>query len=649
MFHPDFEAPDIHGSKIDANEQLLSGPSNARIEPTLPDFHEDPDPPILKDLASPFRYEPTPPDIDLDTNTLNVASEIEGTNILLIQGFAALFHTNEAMRTLISSAMEKEGAELDVIRAKSRRLLERFALELEAEMHGNTYHAVSGFIRSFSGLIVMEMFSALLLGDQDSRAQNPESSQNTTPPRELVERYLCRNLGSADEVPGHVDRIEHFIEESIAYRALYSRLHHIVFPTMHSRLQELVDSWSKPDHRYHGFITRYKLPNLVSELHNIDPQKIKLNLDGNFIGLHRIINRYQNAVELWTGTRWDWWPLPQCVRILKEEEVRLQWDCACGEVRWAEVPSPFFKRLTSIICSLPLSGTPEHTLPPHLPSSQSILGKAAIRNNQKHIRPSQNTHTHHQSTTFLMGSVGQSGSSQVTTSHATTPKHRIILIVKKGADYDIAQIGIDTFSSYEFFSSLKEHYFRIRGSFRNWFSVWRYSHCDFYKCEKFDDHAFFPAEKNKFPDIANDDYEYAPKPMDNIPPISEHEFQKRFCACYNPGGLCRFYHKCKSVGAHSSATALELFPKKKTELKEGGDAREDFWGIYAREWISFRRVSFYNFVCVLPVAIFFISRISPAGYGTDLQNPSVPFFMMFAMLSFFWGIFITSVQFGKSH
>jgi len=88
-----------------------------------------------------------------------------------------------------------------------------------------------------------------------------------------------------------------------------------------------------------------------------------------------------------------------------------------------------------------------------------------------------------------------------------------------------------------------------------------------------------------------------------------------------------------------------------TELEEEGDRRENFWELYAREMISLRWVMFYNFVCILPLLAFFIAWVLPVGnsYRSDLQNPSVPFSIMAAMLSLFWSVFFSSLQFGMLH
>ncbi|OTA79949.1 hypothetical protein M434DRAFT_234662 [Hypoxylon sp. CO27-5] len=135
--------------------------------------------------------------------------------------------------------------------------------------------------------------------------------------------------------------------------------------------------------------------------------------------------------------------------------------------------------------------------------------------------------------------------------------------------------------------------------------------------------------------------------MDNIPPVSEHEFQKHFYTCHRPEPLGHWYHKCKALGANSY-NILDFFPKKKTELEEGGDKREVFWGIYAREIISLQRVLVYNLIFLCPMLAFFAIWILSLGKNTQLQNPSVPFSMMLGMLSLFWSILLSSLQFGRS-
>ncbi|TQN64274.1 hypothetical protein CSHISOI_11154, partial [Colletotrichum shisoi] len=172
-------------------------------------------------------------------------------------------------------------------------------------------------------------------------------------------------------------------------------------------------------------------------------------------------------------------------------------------------------------------------------------------------------------------------------------------------DYQLAQIGVEPLKCHQFFRDLKARYGGLRGYVRMWFSVWVYSHCDFYMCEKFEDHEFVPKKEHEFPEAFNLDYDFIPKPAERetMPPVTPHEFYRRFHACYDRTSALHFHPHCRKLSGHSG-DILDKFPKKRSEL-EGGDARVVFWGIYARERIAMVRVLCYNFVCVLPMLVFF--------------------------------------------
>ncbi|KAL4957536.1 hypothetical protein BDW69DRAFT_180461 [Aspergillus filifer] len=210
--------------------------------------------------------------------------------------------------------------------------------------------------------------------------------------------------------------------------------------------------------------------------------------------------------------------------------------------------------------------------------------------------------------------------------------------------YLLSQIDVHKFDDDTFFQALRSEYYRLRGRMRNWFSVWRYSHCDFYQFHKFDDAAYAPKLKDDYPQT-RDDYEYNPDPMDIIPPITEHEFYCRFYSCFRSNGISvHLLHSCRKAGGNSS-DALNLLPKKKVRLEEYGDKRQMFWGIYAREVICFRWVVAYNIVCLVPMVIFLFLWMFPFGYKGDLQNAAVPLTAMLGLLTLFWGFFIGNIKF----
>lgn len=89
-----------------------------------------------------------------------------------------------------------------------------------------------------------------------------------------------------------------------------------------------------------------------------------------------------------------------------------------------------------------------------------------------------------QKTTGLtQGNAVQPGLSQLEApiDQSAVTDSRVLFLVKRGTDYKLAQICVKGLHCREFFMQLRQEYFHLRGFFRGWLSVWRYSHCDFYR------------------------------------------------------------------------------------------------------------------------------------------------------------------------
>ncbi|KAJ5324219.1 hypothetical protein N7476_002819 [Penicillium atrosanguineum] len=612
---------------------------------------------------------------------------------LLIQEFANLLNENRDMLSLLLIGISKEPIGFDRMRNNFRKLLKHFANNFKAEILNESHRDLRRFVSSYSVMITRELFAMVPIDEQRKikphvmEAEHGITSvekrlaherkmafflqslhRGGTAPQtsEVIEvinsdneesdqESVAEEAGEDEPYEGslqNLGQMKHFILESAAYQILHRQLEEFVQPSLKSRFRDLVTRWSDPEHKNYGDAARYKLRNLVTDLQHVSPFDIRFERDEIGSRFVTFIGHYQHLIERWTGEPWDWWPLPRCPRPLAESETRLRWKCVCGEERWAEVPNALVKRLQSIIRSLPVDTlATQITQPPPEAHTRSNPNPRSVLNNR--LISNQTSYQDHR--------VGQPGGSSSNPSLHRRPsglkaniadmsisRRRVLFLAKKGGDYKLAQIRVSNMNSHTFFSTMKKEYFRLRGVLRGWFSVWRYSHCDFYKFEKFDDHEFALKIKDSFPDHANTDYEYQPRPMDNIPPISEHEFKTRFYACHKPRPLLHLHHECRRLGAHSS-DILKFLPKKKTELEEAGNKREDFWGIYAREDISLRWIILYNSVCVSPLLAFFFAWIVPQGLGTDLQNPSIPLSMMIAMLSLFWSVYLSSLQFGRSH
>jgi hypothetical protein len=135
--------------------------------------------------------------------------------------------------------------------------------------------------------------------------------------------------------------------------------------------------------------------------------------------------------------------------------------------------------------------------------------------------------------------------------------------------------------------------------------------------------------------------------MLNIPPIGKREFYKRFHNS-NPSTLSIFRrrYQCRTA---CSDEALRLLPKKLSELDETSDTREAFWGIRACERVSALGVLCYNLVCISPSLAFFFASSLKMTSSFDLQDPSVPLQITVALLTMFWGIFLSNLRVGGDH
>jgi hypothetical protein len=141
------------------------------------------------------------------------------------------------------------------------------------------------------------------------------------------------------------------------------------------------------------------------------------------------------------------------------------------------------------------------------------------------------------------------------------------------------------------------------------------------------------------PDPGDVNYRYSPKPAES-PPITEHEFRRRFNACYDRClasriSAFRHFHKCRSPCRHSQ-DALSRIPKRLRDLEESGDKREIFWGIIAKDRISVVKVVIYHILILCAPFLFCFLWLFSWGHSGDLQNASVPAVMTVSLLSMFW-------------
>lgn len=139
--------------------------------------------------------------------------------------------------------------------------------------------------------------------------------------------------------------------------------------------------------------------------------------------------------------------------------------------------------------------------------------------------------------------------------------------------------------------------------------------------------------KAEYPHKDNVEYRFLPRPMEPDPPITKHEFHKRFYnTCSRPSSWHLPWHRCLRFCTRGDH-ALAVIPKRLSPLEKGYDKREEFWSIFAQERRSFFWVFCYFLVAISPSLAFFFLWLFPLNHGGDLQNASVPATLTIALLS----------------
>lgn len=147
------------------------------------------------------------------------------------------------------------------------------------------------------------------------------------------------------------------------------------------------------------------------------------------------------------------------------------------------------------------------------------------------------------------------------------------------------------------------------------------------------------------------EYLYVPKPKkpsDPMPPIHPHEFETRFYSCYGGGQRHKhIFFACSSNTCRPDDDGLERIPKRTKPLAVGIPKRGHFWGLHARENISFLMVALYNLLLLILPFIFWICWLFVWKHPGDLQNASVPAAVVAALLPMFWLPLFTNVDHGR--
>ncbi|RSM03366.1 hypothetical protein CEP52_007417 [Fusarium oligoseptatum] len=294
------------------------------------------------------------------------------------------------------------------------------------------------------------------------------------------------------------------------------------------------------------------------------------------------------------------------LRGLPSGHVIVTWDCICGDTRTAVVPELFAKSLVEIRKqTLPMSPSSIATAASGTPSAIPTPATSSGHQSNLQTQPAHNFQPVSQHPTVP----AQRTSVKATSLPNAIPMPvvgRYVLLMVDTDGLRLRAIESQALSNEQLFDRMRLEYRQLKGWFRTWFGLWIFSHCDFYKASSRS--SCFEAwtterycERGRgIPPASESGYFYMPRPMDDEPPISKHEFYDRFYKRITP----------EQPGAvHGSFyydhDAVDRIPQKKGLDDIAANGRPRFWGIIAREKKSGTRMLIYIFLSSLPGFIFF--------------------------------------------
>jgi hypothetical protein len=153
----------------------------------------------------------------------------------------------------------------------------------------------------------------------------------------------------------------------------------------------------------------------------------------------------------------------------------------CGDERWANVPRAFAEIVDNLLKTASKPGTAagkgSSVMKPQLqklnsspPNASNLANAPLVRVN---LQPSSST------SIAANQSTGPLKSQEGSASQTSRAPMSVFFVVNAGSDNHLAQIKAINVSTHQFFYKIRKEYYRLRGSLRSWFSIWRYSHCDF--------------------------------------------------------------------------------------------------------------------------------------------------------------------------
>ncbi|ORY04774.1 hypothetical protein BCR34DRAFT_591111 [Clohesyomyces aquaticus] len=400
------------------------------------------------------------------------------TQISATDAFASLLIADDEIRSLCVNAITDLNVGPARLERNLRQLLYRYSKDLSEEAASPAQLIVVKYLQSRSWLqriankvrrTVCEESSSLDIGKEplDPGAKIQRFLDSLSRPNESVlEERSSESSSSDDDQEGGIDEprefnvqsLAAFLSNSRAFQLLKQNLQDFVFSTFSCRLDRVSQRILK---QTGGALNKdtTMLLSVISQLHSVNPVSFLVS------DLHvSLIDKWKYEVERLSGTTWNWWPLREPVYPLLPGHIYLLWQCRCGARRRAQVPVWVGKSLSRV--SNMFKSSSKSTLPTH---TQNVALQAQIisRNDADSSKQGSNE-----------AARGSSG-----TANSTPPRMAgyVFLGVKRGGEHNVAEINVHGLGDDQFFKELRAEYYKMKGYLRRFFSVWRFTHCDFVK------------------------------------------------------------------------------------------------------------------------------------------------------------------------
>ncbi|KAF9876313.1 hypothetical protein CkaCkLH20_06256 [Colletotrichum karsti] len=371
-------------------------------------------------------------------------------------------------------------------------------------------------------------------------------------------------------------------------------------------------------------------------------------------------------VEQLTGNRWNWWPMAAPLQPLKDHEARLSWTCGCGHHRSENVPLKTGLKILDFMGQRATTEGPSIELSTLSSSSQGQKPSntaSSLENSSSAPMAGDAPVTRQTPLDNLSGN-----SPTLTEAQRESLRDKYIFLLVDNSSLQFHQMSSARLSTQDFADSFRVAYHKLRGFWRYHLSVYSFAYCDFFEFRRYDISGYDDIRPGLPPDD-DEEYFYRPRPTKNPRPISKHEWHdiyhvyrrtsaRKINATYQPFYLVAqepwYFPRPvrdlpplfrRQIEGNLPTHIIPRIPQRYTQFNEHNNDLEEFWGLYAREDISWIMVASYVVLVNAPgLAFFFAYIFGLRGDEVDLQTASVPLTLTLAATAMFFAAWVAVVQ-----